>query len=177
MLTGHTSHTSGIKYNDCKKPRYPTLFDEFSSAVYAQWEIITCYSDRISRTAKTTQSPGKLFNEEELNATLYGNEPFVFVHIDVLDKASHAYGASGEQYKRNLKELDASFLPLIKQYLDTHNATLIISADHGSNTKAKGHSWDTVPLIFYGEGLGALRLPDVAESRDVYFYVHTLLGR
>ena len=178
MLTGHTSDTSGIGLsNDCTQPDYPTLFDEFPSAVFAQWKTITCYSNNIKRVAKNTISPGKLFHQEELKKTLNGSETFVFIHIYVLDASSHTYGASSQHYKSTLQELDKTFLPFVIDYIDDHNATFILSADHGSDLKSVGHSWDTVPLIFYGEGVEAINLPVLAESRDVYYYVHFLLGQ
>ena len=178
MLTGHSSDTSGVGlHDDCTQPDYPTLFDEFPSAVFAQWKTITCYSNNIKRVAKNTLSPGKLFHQEELKKTLNGNETFVFIHIDVLDESSHANGASSQHYKSTLQELDKTFLPIVIDYIDNHNATLILSADHGSDLKSAGHSWDTVPLIFYGEGVEAIDLPVLAQSRNVYSYVHFFLGR
>lgn len=180
MLTGHTSDTSGagwFNWDDCTQPDYPTLFDEFPSAVFAQWNTITCYSDSISRVANSTSSPGRLFDDEALRDTLDGNETFVFIHIDKLDKSGHAHGGSSKQYKSTLQQVDKTLLPLVVDYVDNHNATLIVSADHGFDLESAEHSWDTVPLIFYGEGVEAIDLPVLAQSRDVYFYVHFLLGR
>lgn len=178
MLTGHNSETSGSgSQNECAEPLVPTLFDEFDSAVYTQWSIILCYSHNIHRFAQDKCSSNFLFNEKKLNDTLLGNESFAFVHIDALDCASHGHGASSNQYRRTLEDIDSTLLPLIVRYVDSHNATLIISADHGSNLKSTGHSWDTVPLILYGKGVEAIDLPVTAESHEVYDHVHFLLGR
>lgn len=177
MLTGHNSDTSGSGLqNECVAPSVPTLFDEFPSAVYTQWSIIPCYSKNILRLSQDKCSSDFLFDAEKVNATLHGEESFVFVHIDALDCVSHGHGATSSQYKDKLQEIDSTFLPTLIDFVDTHNATLIVSADHGSNMKAKGHSRDTVPLFLYGKGVEAVHLPVVAKNRDVYSYVHFLLG-
>jgi len=177
MLTGHTSETSGVSDNACVKPKHETLFDIVPTAVFSQWETIKCYSDNIARYTKDTSYYEQNLNTASILDIMTGNESLVFVHIDVLDYESHKNGASSSPYKRALQEIDKTLLPIVVDYVDNHNATLILSADHGSDLKSTGHSWDTVPLIFYGSGVDEVNLPVLAESRDVYYYVRFLLGQ
>ena len=129
MLTGHTSDTSGFGlHNDCTQPDYPTLFDEFPSASICAVEDNYVLLKQYKTSSKTYHfSPEKLFHQEELKKTLNGSETFVFIHIDVLDASSHAHGASSQHYKSTLQELDKTFLPIVIDYIDDHNATLILS--------------------------------------------------
>ena len=139
MLTGHNSDTSGVKNNDCKMPAHKTLFDEYTSAVYTQWDNIKCYSDNIQRYAYVPWTDQQLFDETRLNDTLHGNESFVFIHIDVLDSYSHRYGADSDAYTQALAALDNTLLPILLTY------NLVVSADHGS--QSTGHSYDKVPIL------------------------------
>ena len=159
MFTGHNSDTSGILNNECKPPAYKTLFDEYTSAVYTQWDYIKCYSDNIDRYTYAPYT-GDLFNETLLIDTLHGNESFVFIHIDVLDHYSHLVGADNDTFVQALEAIDSRLVPLLMSH------TLVVAADHGSKQGGTGHSYDRVPI-----------LTQHATAYDsVYHIIHEILG-
>lgn len=174
MLTGHTSETSGISNNDCVKPAHETLFDMVPSAVFSQWSGIKCYSDNITRYYGDYQR--RNLNMTTILDIMTGNESFVFLHVDILDHESHTNGASSPYYKAALTDLD-SILPHIQDFVNENNATLIISADHGSDQTGYGHSWGRVPIIIYGKNAHTLRLARSGRNRDVFSYIVQLLER
>ena len=158
MLTGHNSDTSGISNNECILPAHKTLFDEYPSAVYTQWDIIQCYSHNIQRYTYAPYT-GELFNETLLKDTLDGNESFVFIHIDVLDHYSHLVGADTATFVQALEAIDSKLMPLLMSH------TLVVASDHGSKQGGKGHSYDRVPIL----------TQHATSHSSVYFIVHDYL--
>lgn len=159
-LTGYDSDITGIYNNTCKLPKRKTLFDEYPSAVYTQWDTIKCYSDNIARYAYKYFTADELFDTVLLNDTLHGNESFVFVHIDVLDYYSHAVGSEHDAFVDALEKLDRTLLPLIMPY------DLVVTGDHGSKRGGIGHSRDKVPVLTH----------DATSHGKVYDIVREKLG-
>lgn len=159
ILTGYDSDTSGIYNNECKLPEHKTLFDEYTSAVYTQWDVIKCYSNNIDRYS-FQYFTDRIFNESLLNDTLQGNESFVFIHIDVLDYYSHTLGADSNEFEESLKAIDSELMPLLMPY------DLVVTADHGSKRGGTGHSRDRVPILTNG----------VTTYSHVYNIIREMLG-
>jgi len=102
------------------------------------------------------------------------NYSFVFLHLDELDSIGHSYTASHILYKNKLKQLDDEVLGPIIEYVNSKNATLIITSDHAFDLHGHGHSDLPVPLILYGKGVDKGRIKDYTKNRDVFKHVSNL---
>lgn len=168
ILSGCTSRKSKVTNNQCIIPRCKTLLTD-NSAVYTEWDIIKCYSENIG-LYKYNSRP----NMTTIMSVIDSNYKFVFLHLDELDAAGHSYTASHIFYKNKLKQLDDEVLGPIIEYVDSNNATLIITSDHAFDLHGYGHSGLPVPVILYGKGVDKGRIKGNTKNRDVFKYVNQL---
>lgn len=167
ILSGCNSRKSKISNNQCILPQCKTLLNN-NSAVYTEWDIIKCYSQNIG-LYKYNSRP----NMSTIMSVIDSNYKFVFIHLDELDATGHSYTASHIFYKNKLKQLDDEVLGPVIEYVDSKNATLIVTSDHAFDLHGYGHSNLPVPLILYGKGVNKRRIYNTKNS-DVFKYINQL---
>lgn len=168
ILSGCNSEKSKIYDNQCVLPQCKTLLTN-ASAVYTEWDTIRCYSENIG-FYKFSHRP----NVTSIMNIINSKYRFVFLHLDELDAISHSYGSSHIFYMNKLKQLDEEVLGPIIKYIESKNATLIVTADHASDLHGYGHSGLPVPLILYGKGIYTGKIVKKTKNSDVFKYVNQL---
>jgi 2,3-bisphosphoglycerate-independent phosphoglycerate mutase len=97
---------------------------------------------------------------------------FVHVHTKVPDEAAHT--KDPEKKKAAIEALDAGLAQSLPAVLDDPDILVVVASDH--STPSAGpliHSGETVPLIFYGDGVR----PDDVDRFDEVSAVRGALGQ
>jgi predicted AlkP superfamily pyrophosphatase or phosphodiesterase len=168
ILSGCNSGKSKVVNNECVLPRCTTLLNN-DTAVYSEWDKIRCYSENIGLYKLSHGA-----NMTTIMSVIDSKYKFVFLHLDELDAISHSYGSGHIRYKNKLKQLDDEVVGPIINYVDSTNATLIITADHASDLFGYGHSWLPVPIILYGKGISKGKIWQKTRNRDVYKFINQM---
>lgn len=109
----------------------------------------------IATLTKMSQYPGGSTTDYEYKAKIAAdilkNHDAVYVHIKTTDEPGH--DGDARLKTKVIEQVDSRFLGPLIEKVDLGNVAFVISADHSTPCKLKGHSDDPVPLLLSLEGM------------------------
>ncbi|WP_188113415.1 alkaline phosphatase family protein [Nocardioides humilatus] len=93
---------------------------------------------------------------------LRNDRAFTFIHLGALDEAGHAKGWLSRTYLKAGRLIDAQIgilLKAIRDHAKLHDVVIVLTADHGGEPGARGHSVPTnlenyrIPFVVWGPGV------------------------
>jgi len=92
-----------------------------------------------------------------------GSYNYVYIHIKETDLPGHD---NKPVEKRNMLEyIDDVFFGFLRKFAPQNNIKIVVTADHATPCKIKGHSADPVPVLFYNSSIPKEKNFSEKESR------------
>lgn len=127
---------------------YPTVFKVFKeeypdSAVagFLQWSQFARLVESDIQDAFHAHSHEDSVTEQAINFITDINPAFTFIHLDLVDKAGHAYGLKSDEYRSAVEKSDklvGKIIRSVSMELPEEEIVFIISSDHGFTGKHHG---------------------------------------
>lgn len=83
--------------------------------------------------------------------TLKKNRKFEYAYVHVKETDLPGHDGKPIEKKEMLEYVDRTLFKFLRKFVSSENVRLVVTADHSTPCKLKGHSADPVPVLFYND--------------------------